>query len=94
MTYLGTKFEVAPSHGLCSRYIYKKRDGHTYAQTDGQTDGQWTNFGLKLIYLFSKRKSGYNKGQVFQSNMSKNTVDGNCMTKKCDSDVKHKPSLF
>ena len=32
--------------------------------------------------FFSKEKSGYNKGQVFQSNMSKNTVDGNCMTNK------------
>ena len=29
---------------------------------------------------------------MFQSNMSKNTVDGNRMTKNVDSDVKHKPS--
>ena len=41
------------------------------------------NFGTKLIYSFlSNEKSEYNKGKVFQSNMSKNTVDGNCMTKK------------
>ena len=41
---------------------------------------------VKLWYeiniLFSNEKSGYNKGKVFQSNLSKNTVDGNCMTKK------------
>ena len=30
--------------------------------------------------------------KVFKSNMSKNTVDGNCMTKNVESDVKHKPS--
>ena len=29
---------------------------------------------------------------MFQSNMSKNTVDGICMSKNVDSDVKHKPS--
>ena len=47
-------------------------------------DGRWTNSGTKLIYLFSfsRGKSGYNKGKMFQSNMSKNTVDGNYMTKK------------
>ena len=28
---------------------------------------------------------------MFQSNMSKNTVDGNCMTKNVDSGVKHRP---
>ena len=32
--------------------------------------------------FFAKEKSRYNKGKVFQSNLSKNTVDGNCMTKK------------
>ena len=41
---------------------------------------------VKLWYeiniLFLNEKSGYNKGKVFQSNLSKNTVDGNCMTKK------------
>ena len=37
---------------------------------------------MKLIYPFSKEKSGYNKGKVLQSNISKNTVNGNCMTKK------------
>ena len=35
-----------------------------------------------IILLFSKVKSGYNKGKASQSNMSKNTVDGNCMAKK------------
>ena len=35
------------------------------------------------IPFFSKENSEYNKGKVFKSNMSKNTVDGNCMTKKC-----------
>ena len=45
-------------------------------------DRRWTNFGTKLVSLFTKEKSGYNKGKVFQSNMSKNTVDGNCMTEK------------
>ena len=34
------------------------------------------------MLFFSKEKSGYNKGRVSQSNTSKNTVDGNCMTKK------------
>ena len=34
------------------------------------------------ILFFSKEKRGYNKGKVSQSNESKNTVDGNCMTKK------------
>ena len=45
-------------------------------------DRRWTHFGMKLVTLFTKEKSGYNKGKVFQSNMSKNTVDGNCMTEK------------
>ena len=63
-------------------------DARTYGRTDSGTDRQWSNFGTKSIYPFSNEKSGYNKGQVFQSNMSKNTVDGNCMTKKnVDSDV-------
>ena len=35
-----------------------------------------------MIFLVSKERSGYNKGKVFQSNMCKSTVDGNCMTKK------------
>ena len=34
------------------------------------------------ILFFSKEKRGYNKGKVSQSNESKNTVDGNYMTKK------------
>ena len=33
------------------------------------------------ILFCSYEKSGFNKGKVFQSNMSKNTVDGYCMTK-------------
>ena len=38
---------------------------------------------MKLSYsFFSKVKSGYNKGKASQINMSKNTVDGNCITKK------------
>ena len=58
-------------------------DGRTHVRTVRQQDGQTI---VKLWYeinilFFSNDKSGYNKGQVFQSNMSKNTVDGNCMTK-------------
>ena len=51
-------------------------------RTDGRSDGRWTNFAAKLMYPFFKEKSGYSKGKVFQTNMSKNAVDGNCMTKK------------
>ena len=47
----------------------------------------------KLIMSSSSKDNSYcNKGKVFQSNMSKNTVDGNCITKNVDGDVKHKPS--
>ena len=58
-------------------------DGRTHVWAVRQQDGQTI---VKLWYeinfpFFSNDKSGYNKGQVFQSNMSKNTVDGNCMTK-------------
>ena len=35
-----------------------------------------------IILFFSKVKSRYYKSKVSQSNMSKNTGDGNCMTKK------------
>ena len=35
-----------------------------------------------IILFFSKVKSGYYKNKASQSNMSKNSVDGNCMTKK------------
>ena len=55
----------------------------THRRTDRQTDEQWTNLGSELIYFFSKEKSRYNKDKVFQSNISKNTVDGNCKTKNC-----------
>ena len=56
----------------------------TDAGTDRRIEGRWTNFGTKLIYLFfSKENSEYIKGKMYKSNMSKNTVDGNCMTKKC-----------
>ena len=34
------------------------------------------------MLFFPKEKRGYYKGKVSQSNKSKNTVDGNCMTKK------------
>ena len=51
----------------------------TYRRTDRQTmDKLWYEINI----LFSKEKRGYNKGKVSQSNESKNTVDGNCMTKK------------
>ena len=64
--------------------VYKKRDRRTHARTGGLTAG-WTDNSQTLVRtyytFFSNDKSGYNKGQVFQSNMSKNTVDGNCMTK-------------
>ena len=84
MTCLEAQFEVAPSNGLCGDIFTRNvMDAHTHRRTDRQTDEQWTNLGSELIYLFSKEKSRYNKDKVFQSNMSKNTVDGNCMTKKC-----------
>ena len=83
MTCLEAQFEVAPSNGLCGDIFTRNvMDARTHRRTDRQTDEQWTNLGSELIYLFSKGKSRYNKDKVFQSNMSKNTVDGNCMTKK------------
>ena len=49
--------------------------------TDGQTmDKLW--YEIIILFFFSKVKSGYNKGKASQSNMSKNTIDGDCMTKK------------
>ena len=36
----------------------------------------------RWTHRLPNEKSGCNKGKTFQSNMSKNTVDGNCMTKK------------
>ena len=84
MTCLEAQFEVAPSNGLCVDIFTRNvMDTRTHRRTDRQTDEQWTNLGSELIYLFSKEKSRYNKDKVFQSNMSKNKVDGNCMTKKC-----------
>ena len=84
MTCLEAQFKVAPSNGLCGDVFTRNvMDARTHRWTDRQTDEQWTNLGSELIYLFSKEKSRYNKDKVFQSNMSKNTVDGNCMTKKC-----------
>ena len=84
MTCLEAQFEVAPSNGLCGDIFTRNvMDARTHRRTDRQTDEQWTNLGSELIYLFSKEKSRYNKDKVFQRNMSKNTVDGNCMTKKC-----------
>ena len=78
MACLDKKFEVAPLNGL-DGYIFTRNvmDGHT----DGWTDGRWTNFGAKLMYpFFLKKRVGIIRGKVFQTNMSKNTVDGNCMT--------------
>ena len=84
MTCLEAQFEVAPSNGLCGDIFTRNvMDARTHRRTDRQTDEQWTNLGSELIYLSSKEKSRYNKDKVFQRNMSKNTVDGNCMTKKC-----------
>ena len=88
VTCLGTKFEVAPSYGLGGDIF--TRNLRMDACTDGQTDRRTMD---KLCYeinipFFSKEKSGYNKGKVFQSNMSMITVDGNCMTEKnVDRDV-------
>ena len=83
MICLGTKFKVAPSNGLGGdSFTRNVMDGRTHVRTDRQMNRRWSNFGTKLIYFFSNEKSGYNKGKVFQSNLSKNTVDGNCMTKK------------
>ena len=81
MTCLGEKFEVARSNGL-GGYIFTRNvmDGHTDGWTDRLTEDKlWCEINVPF---FSKEKSGYNKGKVFQTNMSKNTVDGNCMTKK------------
>ena len=40
--------------------VYKKCNGRMHTQTDGQTDrwmeGQFTNFGMKLICSFCQRK--------------------------------------
>ena len=85
MICLGTKFKVAPSNGLGGdSFTRNVMDGRTHVRADRHTDGQTM---VKLWYeinilFFSNEKSGYNKRKVFQSNMSKNTVDGNCMTKK------------
>ena len=81
MTCLGKKFEVAPLNGL-DGYIFTRNVMHGH--TDGRTFRRTMD---KLcceinVTFFFKEKSGYNKGKVFQTNMSKNAVDGNCMTKK------------
>ena len=49
LTYAATKFEVATANSLGGDTI-----------TRNGTDGQRTDFGTKLIYLFSKAKSRYN----------------------------------
>ena len=54
-------------------------DGRTHAQTDRRT---MENLVRNYYTLFSKEKNGYNKDKMFQSSMSKHTVDGNCMTEK------------
>ena len=60
MTYLGTKFEVARSHGLGGdTFTRNVTDGRTHAQTGGRTDGRRTDFGSNLIYpFFLKKKAG------------------------------------
>ena len=73
-------------HQMVNVEIYLEKivmDVRTHRRTYEQTDEQLKNFGLKLIYLLCKEKRGYNKSEVFQSIMSKNTVNDNCMTKKC-----------
>ena len=46
--------------------------------------GLTMNDRMKLIKSSSSKDNSYcNKGKVFQSNMSKNRVDGNCMTQQC-----------
>ena len=55
-------------------------DRRTHRRTDRQTDDG--NLVRNYYTLFSKEKNGYNKGKMFQSSMSKHTVDGNCMTEK------------
>ena len=66
VTYAATKFEVATSNRLGGdAFTRNMTDAHTHgrtsAQTDGRmTDGRRTDFGTKLIYPFSKEKSGYN----------------------------------
>ena len=83
VTYAALQFEAARSFKRCrKRYIYKKRDAQMHVQTDGRTDDGQTLVWNKYTIFFSKEKRGYNKGKVSQSNESKNTVDGNCMTKK------------
>ena len=67
MTYSTTKFKVFTSNGLGGdTFTRNVTDGRTHGRTDGRTDGQTetdgrlTGFDTKLIYLFSKEKSGYN----------------------------------
>ena len=49
MSYVPVKFEVAMSNGLGGDRI-------TRNMTDGQTDGPWTDFGMKLKYPFFLKK--------------------------------------
>ena len=53
MTYLGIKSEVARSNGLGGDTFTRNV---TNAWTDGQTDGQRTDFGTKLIDPFFLKK--------------------------------------
>ena len=56
-------------------------NARTHRWTHRRTmDKLW--YEINILFFLSNEKSEYNKGKVFQSNMSKNTVDGNCMTKK------------
>ena len=53
-----------------------------YGRMDARMDAR-THDNVKTVYpTTNKVCGGYNKGKASQSNMSKNTVDGNCMTKK------------
>ena len=77
---LGIKLKVAPSNGLVGDIFTRNvMVGRTHRWTDSQTIDKHC-YKINILF-FAKEKSGYNKGKVFQSNMSKNIVDGNCMTK-------------
>ena len=65
VTYSATKFEVATSNSLGGdTFTRNVTDAHPHRRTDAQTDGRRTDFGTKLIYPFSKEKSGYNKTEI------------------------------
>ena len=57
MAHAATKFEVARSNGLGGDTFTRNE---TDAQTQGRTERRRTDFGTKLMYPFSKEKSGHN----------------------------------